>query len=200
PGSAIACLPRTARRRRGSRFCQSAASVRCGWPWDALSDDASSLDRRPARLRLRAGSAEPACASGRSHDAGRAGRDGRPPAAEAVQLPRRRRRRRRGSRGRGLRLSVSRAASLLGLFMVVAAPARASAQEELPSGAILGQPEPFRIDSIALRTTYYDQNGRGFQSQAGPPAGPGSEALTVWQPQLEVVAHQGERTTHRLWI
>jgi hypothetical protein len=67
-------------------------------------------------------------------------------------------------------------------------------------GQVLGPRDRFHIESIAVRTTYFDQTGLGFQSQAGPPQGPGSEALTVWQPQAEVVARQGDRVTHRLWV
>jgi len=90
------------------------------------------------------------------------------------------------------------AAGLLGMLLVAAAPARA--QEDLPAGSILAPREGFRIESVAMRTTYYDQMGYGFQSQAGPAQGPGSEQLTVWQPQLDVTARQGDRVTYRLLI
>jgi hypothetical protein len=79
---------------------------------------------------------------------------------------------------------------------------------------ILGKPPPyFRIESYMMRYTHFDQDGTGYQSRAatrggpgaelrltGPKGGPGSEWATIEQPQLEVVAKQGDRITHRLWI
>jgi hypothetical protein len=51
------------------------------------------------------------------------------------------------------------------------------------------------------RVTSFDQFGHGFQAQGGPtPMSPGSERLTVFEPQGEVVATQGDRITHRVWI
>ncbi|MFT3775227.1 MAG: DUF3570 domain-containing protein [Minicystis sp.] len=66
---------------------------------------------------------------------------------------------------------------------------------------ILGKPPPyFRIESVSLRYTHIEQTGTGFQSRRGPAGGPGDEALRVEQPQLEVIAKQGDRITHRVWI
>lgn len=66
---------------------------------------------------------------------------------------------------------------------------------------ILDKPKPyFRIESVSLRFTHFEQSGRGFQSRAGPPGGPGDQELRVEQPQLEVIAKQGDRITHRLWV
>jgi hypothetical protein len=66
---------------------------------------------------------------------------------------------------------------------------------------ILGKPAPYlRIESVALRYTHYDQTGNGFQSRAGPRFGPGAETLTVEQAQVEVVAKQGAKITHRIWL
>jgi hypothetical protein len=56
------------------------------------------------------------------------------------------------------------------------------------------------LTSIAMRVTAYDQEGLGYQSKAGPVQGPGSERLTVFEPQLEVRAKQGDRITHRIWV
>src|SRR5262249_36434195 len=83
---------------------------------------------------------------------------------------------------------------------LLAGLAAARADERLSAAQILGDRDAFHIESIAARLTYYDQDGRGYQSQAGLPEGPGSEGLTVIQPQIEVVARQGPRVTHRLWI
>lgn len=71
----------------------------------------------------------------------------------------------------------------------------------LSAKEILGAPPGFTIESMRLRFTHFDQEGHGYQSQASRPGtfAPGSEALTVEQPQLEVVAEQG-RFTHRLWV
>ncbi len=50
------------------------------------------------------------------------------------------------------------------------------------------------------RYTHFDQWGRGYQSRAGPPSGPGRQTLTVEQPQLEAVIEQGADIVHRLWL
>jgi len=59
---------------------------------------------------------------------------------------------------------------------------------------------PYQIDSVRFRFTQYDQRGVGYQSAAGPVGQPGSEWLSVQQPQAEVVAHVGARITERLWV
>lgn len=84
-------------------------------------------------------------------------------------------------------------------LVLVAAPA--AADEPLLPDAIFGRPRPFVIDSMRTRYTHFDQRGHGYQSQATttPGLAPGSEELTVEEPQVEVVAHQGERITHRIW-
>lgn len=65
---------------------------------------------------------------------------------------------------------------------------------------ILKPPPYFRIEQVNFRYTHFDQDGHGFQSRAGPRGGPGSERMTGEQPQLEVVAKQGDRITHRVWM
>jgi hypothetical protein len=85
--------------------------------------------------------------------------------------------------------------TLLALVLLVGA-----ARADGPLEEVLARPSTFRIDSTRVRFTYFDQDGHGWQSQAGPPHGPGSESVQVEQPQLEIVAQQGERLTHRLWI
>jgi hypothetical protein len=66
---------------------------------------------------------------------------------------------------------------------------------------ILAKPPPmFRLESVAIRYTRFDQSGTGYQSRAGKPGGPGSEEMRVEQPQLEVVVKQGKHLTHRVWI
>jgi hypothetical protein len=92
---------------------------------------------------------------------------------------------------------VTRAARLI-FVLALAAPIAVAADEPLATDAIFGPPRPYSIESVGTRFTHYAQAGHGYQSQAGGP--PGSEELTVEQPQLEVVARQGERITHRLWV
>jgi hypothetical protein len=96
-------------------------------------------------------------------------------------------------------------APLVALLLVMVAPARAD--EPLGAAAILGAPRPFTIESVTTRYTHYDQDGHGYQSQAGPltfpriMAGmPGSEFVEVEQAQIEVIARQGDDIVHRLWI
>lgn len=50
-----------------------------------------------------------------------------------------------------------------------------------------------RLESIATRVTAFDQFGYGYQAQGGPtPTSPGSERLTVFEPQAEFVFSQGD--------
>lgn len=87
----------------------------------------------------------------------------------------------------------------LALLLVLAAvvPARG---EGLADSGVLQRPR-FRVDSVRLRYTYFDQEGRGYQSMAGArPFGPGSQQASISEPQVEIVAHQGENITHRMWL
>ncbi len=62
---------------------------------------------------------------------------------------------------------------------------------------ILGhRDDTLRLQSVMTRITAYDQYGYGYQSQAGPVLGPGSERTTIMEPQVQVVASQGDRLTH----
>jgi hypothetical protein len=86
--------------------------------------------------------------------------------------------------------------SLVSLTLVLA-PSQARADDATlldDAGSAL------RIRSIMTRLSAYDQFGHGYQSQAGPVLGAGSERATIFEPQAEVVATQGARLTHRLWI
>jgi hypothetical protein len=93
---------------------------------------------------------------------------------------------------------------VLALIGVLLAPPSASAQTAPPplsDAEILGEPAArLHIESVAARFSGFDQHGFGYQSQAGPVRGPGNERLTVLEPQFEIVATQGDRLTHRLWI
>lgn len=74
---------------------------------------------------------------------------------------------------------------------------------DLSDEAILGEAakQPWlRITSVMMRMTGFVQEGKGYQSKAGPVTGPGDERLTVFEPQIDIYAQQGDRFTHRLWI
>src|SRR5262249_14341619 len=58
----------------------------------------------------------------------------------------------------------------------------------------------FRIESVRLRYTHFDQTGTGYQSRAGTLRGPGQETLQVEEPELEIIAKQGSKITHRIWV
>lgn len=92
-------------------------------------------------------------------------------------------------------MNAARALLVAGVLIVGAGRADA---DPLSSQAIFAPPRPYAIESVRTRYTHFDQSGRGYQSQAGGP--PGDEWLTVDQAQLEIVARQGERITHRLWV
>lgn len=96
------------------------------------------------------------------------------------------------------------ALALVVMLTVLAMPARAFAgDKELSDEAILGDAakQPWlRITSVMMRMTGFVQDGHGYQSKAGPLLGPGTERLTVFEPQIDIYAQQGDRFTHRLWI
>jgi hypothetical protein len=86
-------------------------------------------------------------------------------------------------------------------LIVAFAPAAANAEGGSFSDAeVLGQKPAVRVELVQTRVSAYEQDGRGYQSQAGPLQGPGSEKLQVLQVQGEFVMHQGDRLTHRVWV
>jgi hypothetical protein len=89
----------------------------------------------------------------------------------------------------------------LSLPLGVAADDGGAGDGGLSDEAILGPTPSMVVRAMRLRLTFYEQDGRGYQSQAdrSSVAAPGSERLYVEQPQLEVEATQG-RLTHRLWL
>ena len=95
------------------------------------------------------------------------------------------------------------------LAMLIATPSRALADDagaSLTDDRILDAKDEtmgsaLRVQSVMTRVTGFDQYGHGFQAQGGPtPMSPGSERLTVFEPEAEIVATQGDRITHRVWI
>jgi hypothetical protein len=58
-----------------------------------------------------------------------------------------------------------------------------------------------RVQSVMTRVTAFDQFGYGYQAQGGPtPLSPGSERAVIIEPEVEIVATQGDRLTHRLFV
>jgi len=88
---------------------------------------------------------------------------------------------------------AARAASMCVAFASLAAAQTAPAPgvQQATDEKILGtQGRALKIESIDTRVTAFEQYGYGYQSQAGPLLGPGSEHLTVLEPQVEVVHHR----------
>jgi hypothetical protein len=75
----------------------------------------------------------------------------------------------------------------------------AAQQRVFDVDSVLDEPV-WKLELAQTRLTAYEQRGYGFQSQAGPRSGPGSETLHVLQAQAELVARQGKNVTHRLWV
>jgi Protein of unknown function (DUF3570) len=72
--------------------------------------------------------------------------------------------------------------------------------DDLPDAFAIAPKPYFQLQSVMARTTMFDQTGRGFQSRAGPPHGPGGESLFVLEPAFEIVVSQGDRFTHRVYV
>jgi len=81
--------------------------------------------------------------------------------------------------------------STLGVALLLA-PAPASPSRD--DAAILGDdtqaPKRATVERVQAKLTFYDQYGRGYQSKAGPPQGPGSERLQVVQPAATLTLRQ----------
>ena len=85
-------------------------------------------------------------------------------------------------------------------FALCSFGARAHA-DPASDAAILGRAsEAARIDEFRLRLTSYSQYGRGYQSQAGSVAGPGSERALIVQPLMLVGIRQNARIHHEVVI
>jgi hypothetical protein len=98
-------------------------------------------------------------------------------------------------------LAVRAFALLAGVLGVASRAHAEDPPASFSSAAILREGPPgLSLVSTTVRITAYDQFGTGYQSKFGPVSGPGSERLTVFEPQTEVVMTQGDRVTHRVWI
>ncbi|MEO8699040.1 MAG: DUF3570 domain-containing protein [Kofleriaceae bacterium] len=56
------------------------------------------------------------------------------------------------------------------------------------------------VEQVRLRMSVLDQHGRGFQSQAGPASGPGSERLWVFTPSAMFSVRQSRQVVHEITI
>ncbi|HLK91924.1 MAG TPA: DUF3570 domain-containing protein [Polyangia bacterium] len=104
-----------------------------------------------------------------------------------------------------MRLPVAAAAALLALTAAAARAESLGGPFLAPPPAPTDEPvlvtaPPYRIESVAARFTYFDQDGLGYQSAAGPVLGPGSERATIAEPQSEVVAAVGDRLVERVAV
>jgi hypothetical protein len=97
-----------------------------------------------------------------------------------------------------MRSRVTAAAIALALILVPAR-ARSDGPAAIGDDRILDT-SPLRVVSIDERLTSFDQYGHGYQSQAGPVLGPGSERAWILGTQEEIVFTQGSRLTHRVWV
>lgn len=90
------------------------------------------------------------------------------------------------------------AAGLIVASCMLATPAIAQSTSD---AEIIGDDEDgWKLEDIALRAVYLDQDGRGYQSQAGPPGGPGSENVWIIEPWLQARIRQSARVRHEITI
>lgn len=95
-------------------------------------------------------------------------------------------------------LSRARGAAAVAAFGLLSTVAHADPTSD---ASILGRSNDGpRIDDFRLRLTSYYQDGRGYQSQAGPVAGPGSERAIIVQPMLLVGIRQSPRIRHEVVV
>lgn len=89
-----------------------------------------------------------------------------------------------------------------GLVLAVLCASGVAAAQPISDREILGPRRGTELESFRVRFTHFDQEGRGYQSQADRPGpfSPGSEQATIEQPQAELIVRQGERVMHRLWV
>lgn len=99
--------------------------------------------------------------------------------------------------------ALARSGGFRGIALVSLLALASRAEAQIPTFTdvdILEAPSYFRLRSFGARYTHFDQAGRGYQSRAGEPGRPGSEDLSVDQPQLEAVIEQGDDIVHHLWL
>jgi hypothetical protein len=85
------------------------------------------------------------------------------------------------------------------LLAIVAALARTAAADPTDDD-ILGRDARPHAEDVELRTSFIDQHGHGYQSQAGPRGEPGSEQMTVFEPSALVIIRQSDKIVHEITI
>lgn len=95
--------------------------------------------------------------------------------------------------GVAVRTSLARIALVIGV-----AGGAGVAGADGDDAELLGEQRRWVLESAELRTTYLDQDGRGFQSQEG--GTPGKETMWIVQPSLYTTIRQSEKVTHTLAI
>jgi hypothetical protein len=97
-----------------------------------------------------------------------------------------------------IRLALAAIASFAAIAVL---PARAFAEGPSPlADERILDTSVLRVQSIDARLTSFNQFGHGYQSQAGPVLGAGSERAWILEPQEEIVLTHGDRITYRFWV
>jgi len=96
--------------------------------------------------------------------------------------------------------AASRLGAAVGAVVIGWSGQGGAAERSFADADVLAGKPASSVEAVQTRITAYEQSGRGYQSQAGPKLGPGSEALHVLQMQGEFVMHQGDSLTHRVWV
>jgi hypothetical protein len=88
--------------------------------------------------------------------------------------------------------------SVVSALLLLASTASAEEREPVTEKS---KARSFEIESVDVAFTSYEQRGKGYQSKANSKylTDPGNAGLTVFQPQILVVARQNEHITHRFW-
>lgn len=82
------------------------------------------------------------------------------------------------------------------LAVIVALATTTQARAQDPEPAARKGPT---VEDLFLRFTLFNQKGRGFQSKAGPPSGPGSEDMLVLQPMGQLgIRQRNPRWSHQV--
>ncbi len=87
------------------------------------------------------------------------------------------------------------------VLVVLALAHAAVADPEISTDArIIGKDPGWQLEDVQLRTSYIDQRGHGYQSQDGPPQGPGSEAMYIVEPFALFTIRQSANVVHEITI
>ena len=84
----------------------------------------------------------------------------------------------------------------LGLVAATAAADPAASTD----AQIIGGDPGWRVEDVQLRTSYINQRGHGYQSQDGPPQGPGDEHMYIVEPFALITIRQSADVVHEVTI